>query len=48
MSSSYIIPKTRIANIEEISDIKEYIFCGICKSVLTENRKPLECLNCQN
>ena len=42
----YIISDARIANPEDISDIKEQILCGICYQVVTEDRKPVECISC--
>ena len=36
-----IISENRIVNTDEIQDIKEYILCGICYQVVTEDRFPV-------
>lgn len=44
----YLISDARIVNSDDIKDIKEYILCGICYQVVTEDRRPVECNSCQN
>jgi hypothetical protein len=46
--SSYLISDARIVNLDEIKDIKDYILCGICYQVVTEERAPVECHFCHN
>ncbi len=48
MAENYLISDTRIVNIEEIKDIKDYILCGICYQVVTDERGPVECNSCHN
>ncbi len=43
-----LISENRIVNTDEIQDIKEYILCGICYQVVTEDRVPVQCTSCQN
>lgn len=40
--------EARIVNVEDIKDIKDYILCGICYSIVTEDRIPVECHFCHN
>ncbi|CDW83187.1 traf-type zinc finger family protein [Stylonychia lemnae] len=48
MAENYMISDSRIVNMEEIQDIKDYILCGICYQVVTEEREPVECNKCHN
>lgn len=48
MANNYLISETRIFNMEEIKDIKDYILCGICYQIVTEERGPVECNSCHN
>ncbi|CDW91665.1 traf-type zinc finger family protein [Stylonychia lemnae] len=48
MANKYLISDARINNLEEIKDMRDYINCGICLQVVTEERNPKECSNCHN
>jgi hypothetical protein len=38
MCANYVMQENRIVNMDEIKDIKDYIICGICYQVVTEDR----------
>eukprot|EP00347_Sterkiella_histriomuscorum_P006314 403353232 len=48
MVEDYVLSDSRIVSNDENKDIKDYILCGICYQVVTENRGPVECNSCHN
>lgn len=48
MDDHEILGEHRIMNLDEIHEFKDYINCGICYQIVTENREPVECNSCHN